>query len=55
MAKTPAKKTKPPMKAFEKSKYDVEKKGAPEGGMKDMAADKKQMPNFLKGMKKGKK
>jgi len=42
-------------KPFEKSKFDKEAKGVPEGSKKDKAMDKKQMPAFVKAMKKGKK
>lgn len=38
-------------KAFEKSAFDKEPKGSKEGDKKDKAADKKQLPAF---MKKGK-
>jgi len=41
--------------AFEKSAFDKEPKGSKEGSKKDKAADKKQMPAFMKAMKKGKK
>ena len=34
--------------AFEKSGFDKDTKGAPEGSAKDMARDKKQMPAFLR-------
>ena len=40
--------------AFEKSKMDKEKKGAKEGSKKEMAADKKQMPAFMKAKAKSK-
>ncbi len=37
-----------PFKKFEKSKTDKEPKGMKEGGKKDMAKDKKQLPAFMK-------
>ena len=39
--------------AFEKSKFDVEKKGVKEGSKEDMAEDKRQFAKFKKA--KGKK
>lgn len=43
------------MKQFERSKYDVEKKGEKEGSKADMARDRAQMKavNKAKGMKSG--
>lgn len=46
MAKMPMK------KAFEKSKFDIEKKGVKEGSKADKKMDAKQMPAFLKAKKK---
>lgn len=40
-----AKKTKA---AFEKSKFDVDKKGVKEGSKEDKAADKKQFAKFVR-------
>lgn len=37
---------------FEKSGKDKEPKGSKEGDKKDKAADKKQLPAFMKSMKK---
>jgi hypothetical protein len=38
-------------KAFEKSKFDVEKKGEKEGSKADKARDAKQFAKFKKGRK----
>jgi hypothetical protein len=41
---------KPSMKAFEKSKFDVEKPGIKEGSKEDKALDKKQFGQMKKSM-----